>query len=438
MTFCLISGTLVHFHFPCFRLGIRVKLDFVKKASIVSIGDELLSGQTVSTNASYLSGRLLSMGIPVVSSYTIADDIDAMVRTFNLASSEADVVIATGGLGPTEDDLTRQGFAEFLGCKLQLQKELLQRIEDFFAGRGLNTPERNKVQAYIPTGAKALANNLGTACGIMAEAKDKLFIALPGVPAEMKQMFEESVLGELKKLAAGQAIVVRRLRCFGTGESNIAELLGPLMERVRNPLINCTADCGLITLTITATAKNKAEAQQMAEQEEKLLRNRLGELIYGTDQQTLAEVVGEKLARQKKTLAVAESCTGGTLAKLLTDIPGASRYFTFGWVTYSDSAKTGELGVPADLIEKHGSVSEQVARAMAKGARKRATADYAIAITGIAGPTGATEQKPVGLVYISIDYSSGTETRRFMFSGDRDSIRLRAARTALNMLRLKL
>jgi len=360
------------------------------------------------------------------------------VRALNLASSDVDVVLTTGGLGPTDDDLTRQAFAKFLGTELQLQNELLQKIQNLFAKRNMQMPEKSKVQAYIPAGAKALANNLGTAPGIMAQVKSKLLIAVPGVPSEMKQMFEESVVGELKKFATEQALVMRKLKCFGAGESDIAELLGGFCQRDRNPLINCTAECGVITLFIIATAKDKIQAQQLAENDEKVLRNILGELVYGTGEESLAEVVGQKLAQQKKTIAVAESCTGGTLAKLLTDIPGASRYFTHGWVTYSDSAKSCELGISADLIEKHGAVSDRVAQSMAQGARKNAGTDFAIGITGIAGPTGRSAQKPVGLVYISIDSNGGCETKRFIFPLDRTSIRVRAAQTALNMLRLQL
>jgi len=409
----------------------------MRKASIVSIGNEVLSGQTIDTNAAYLGQRLLSIGIPVVSSYTIGDEIDSILRSFGFASSDAEVIIATGGLGPTDDDLTRQALAKFLGAELQLQDELLWAIQEFFTRRNRQMPSKNKIQAYIPAGAKALTNNLGTAPGIRGELAGKLLFALPGVPSEMKQMFEESVLPELQGFASGQVVVIRKLRCFGTGESNVAELIGPLMQRGRNPLINCTASCGVITLTITATAKDMNKAKQMVEKDEKSLRKKLGELIYGTDEQTLAEVVGERLARQKKTISVAESCTGGYLAKLITDIPGASRYFTQGWITYSNSAKISELGVPADLIEEHGAVSEQVARAMAQGARKRAGTAFAIGVTGIAGPSGATEQKGVGLVYIGVDSDCGCESKGFVFSHNRDSIRHRAAQTALNMLRLK-
>jgi nicotinamide-nucleotide amidase len=368
----------------------------------------------------------------------VADDIDSITRALNLASNDGDVVLATGGLGPTADDLTRQGFARLLGTELQLQDALLDKIQDFFSRRNLQMPTKSKVQAYVPAGAKVLENSLGTAPGIIAEVKGKVIIALPGVPAETKQMFEESVAELLKGLAGEQVVVVRKVKCFGIGESNMADLLGHLMQRGRNPLINCTAEHGVITLHIMATARNKDEAQQMAEKDEKSLRNKLGELVYGTGEQSLAEVVGEKLARRGRTIAVAESCTGGTLAKLLTDIPSASRYFTRGWVTYSNAAKSAELGVGEDLIEEYGAVSDEVAAAMARGAREKAGTDFAISITGIAGPSGATEQKPVGLVYISVDSSGGCETKRFIMCGDRGSIRLRAAQTALNMLRLKL
>lgn len=411
----------------------------MRNASIISIGNEILTGQTVDTNAAYLSGKLLSIGMPVISSYTVGDDIDLIVRMLNLASSDADLVLVTGGLGPTDDDVTRQGLAKFLSSELEFQSELLEKIQKIFVQRERPMPERNKIQAYIPAGTKAIGNNLGTAPGIKAELKDKLIFVMPGVPSEMKQMFEESVFPELQKFAGKQAVVILKLRCFGAGESDIAEKLGDLMQRGRNPLINCTVHCGVITLHIIATAEDKGKAQEMAKEFEKTLKNALGELIFGTGEQTLAEIVGEKLAQQKKTIAVAESCTGGTLAKLLTDIPGASRYFTYGWVTYSNSAKIKELGVEADLIKRDGAVNDKVAEAMAKGARKKAGTDFAIAITGIAGPDGGSEQKPVGLVYISVDSDSGCETKRFIFTAhSRDFIRLQAAQTALNMLRLKL
>jgi nicotinamide-nucleotide amidase len=410
----------------------------MKKASIVTIGNEVLSGRTVDTNAATLGRELLSIGIPVVSCYTIGDDVDAIVRSLNLACSDADIILATGGLGPTDDDVTREAFAKFLSVELELQNELLHTIEEFFARRERQMPEKNMCQAYIPAGAKALLNNIGTAPGIMAAVGDKLLIAMPGVPIEMEKMFTESVLTELRQFASGQAVASKLLRCFGAGESAIAEMLGPIMQRGRNPLVNCTAESGIITLEIFATAANESEAQALVEKEGKLIRTKLGKLVYGVGDQSLAEVVGAELARQGKTLAVAESCTGGTLAKLLTDIPGASRYFTYGWFTYSNDAKISELGVEPALIDENGAVSSEVASAMAEGARSRASTDFAIAITGIAGPTGATEQKPVGLVYISVSSKGGLQTKRYVISGDRDLVRIRASLTALDVLRQEL
>ena len=409
----------------------------MKRACIVSIGNEILSGQTVDTNAAHLSAELLSIGVPVVSSYTVGDEIERIVRALGFASADADVVLVTGGLGPTDDDITRQAMAKFLGAELELRSDLLEKIEKIFAGLDRPMPERNKIQAYIPAGAKALAN-IGTAPGIMAESDGKLFFAMPGVPMEAKRMFAESVLPEIERFADGQAVVVKKLKCFGAGESTIAELLGTMMQRGRNPLINCTVSSGIITLHIIATAEDKEKAGQMAQKDEKLLQSTLGGLIYGVGDEDLAQIVGEKLAQQKKTVAVAESCTGGLLSKLLTDIPGSSQYFTYGWITYSNQAKISELGVPADMIQEYGAVSEQVAESMARAARKKAGTDYSVGITGIAGPTGGTEQKPVGLVYIGVDSEYGCDTKRCFFHHDRRFIRLRAAQTALNILRLKL
>jgi nicotinamide-nucleotide amidase len=410
----------------------------MRKASIVSIGNEVLSGQTVDTNASYLSSELLARGIPVVSSYTVSDDTDSIGRAFRRACGDADIVLATGGLGPTDDDVTREALAKFLGRELRFEEGLLRKIQAFFERRNVEMSARNKVQAYIPAGATALENSVGTAPGIMAEAQGKLIIVLPGVPGEMRRMFEESIVDKLKEVAGEQAVVVRKVRCFGVGESNIAGLLGSLMERGRNPLINSTAGRGVITLHIIAMAENKGDAERLADEDERLLRQKLGVLVYGSGEQTLAEVVGQELRNRKKTISVAESCTGGVLAKLLTDIPGASSYFTQGWVAYSNAAKTAQLGVLVELIERQGSVSEEVALGMAEGARKMGGTDFAIGITGIAGPGGGSEQKPVGLVYISVVSASGSETKRFVFSGGREAIRLRAAHAGLNMLRLSM
>jgi len=410
----------------------------MKKASIISVGNELLAGQIVDTNVGYLSRQLLSMGIPTVNCYTVGDEIDSIAEAMAQAAQQADIVLITGGLGPTDDDLTRQALAKFMGAQLEFREELLSRISEFFVKRDIKMSANNKVQAYIPSGAEALPNNVGTAPGIMAEHEGKIFVCLPGVPAEMKQMFAESVAGKLKKAGGGQVVLTRKVRCFGTGESVIAEKVGDLMQRDRNPLINCTVSGGIITLHIIAKATDRAGAEEMIEEDARQLRALLGDLVYGEDEETLAEVVGVKLREQGKRLAVAESCTGGLIAKLLTDVPGSSDYFTYGWVTYSNEAKIRQLGVDGALIEKHGAVSEEVARAMAKGARDRADTDFAIGVTGIAGPGGGTGQKPVGLVYIAVDAGEELEVQRYIFSHTRGHIRYRAALTALNMLRLRL
>jgi nicotinamide-nucleotide amidase len=420
----------------------------MSSASIVSIGNELLIGHTTDTNATYICQQLLSIGIPVVSVYTVGDNTKQIVRALERAAEDAGIVIATGGLGPTDDDLTRQAFAEFLGVELQTDSKLLETIRRFFTKRGLSMPGKNTIQACIPAGASPIENPLGTAPGIFAEFQNKLFFALPGVPVEMKQMFESSVLPQLKqqghalrseaKKGGDRFVVVKKVRCFGAGESAIAEKLCDLMDRRRNPLINSTVDSGIITLHVIAAAPDKRQAEDMAQADLDHLKSLLGDLVFGVDDQTLPEVVGRELARQRKTIAIAESCTGGLLAKLITDIPGSSEYFTQGWITYSNKAKTEQLGVSAELLQKHGAVSEEVASAMAIAARQKAETDFAIAITGIAGPAGGSEQKPVGLVFISVSSYNNCLTNRFLFAHARELVRIRAALTALNMLRLKL
>jgi nicotinamide-nucleotide amidase len=409
-----------------------------KRAIIISIGNELLSGKTVDTNAAYIAAQLRTVGIPVLGVYSVGDEEPAIRQKLALACQEADILIITGGLGPTDDDLTRQAIAGFLGVDLVLQDDLLATLRQFFECRSIEMVQRNAIQAYIPRGASAIENQRGTAPGIRAEFGGKVLFATPGVPSEMRHMLDTFILPELRRLAAGQAIVVRRLRCFGAGESKIAEMIGDAMVRGRNPLVNCTVHEGVITLEVVATASETREAEAMAVREEQSLGAVLGNLVFGTGLQTLGEVVGERLVEMGRTLAVAESCTGGLLGSLITDVPGSSRYFTYGWVTYSNAAKHSELMVPLEMIEEYGAVSEQVARAMAQGARRRSGADYAIGITGIAGPGGGSELKPVGLVYIVVDSRDGAETSRYVFPWDRGTVRLRAAQTALNLLRQKL
>lgn len=404
------------------------------KASIVSIGNELLSGSSVDTNSAYLSEKLLSIGIPTVAGYTVRDDCEAIARALRAASEQADIVLTTGGLGPTDDDITRQAISKFCTRQLKLNESLVEQIEQFFARRGKEMPQRNRVQAYLPDGAEALNNEVGTAPGIMLVDGEKMLFAMPGVPVEMKLMFEQSVLPRLTELDGREVIAIRKLKCFGMGESSIAELLGDRMQRGRNPLVNTTVRDGVITLHITAAAKDQKQAGEMAKREQEELTGILGDVVFATEDITLAQAVGAKLTKLKKTVAAAESCTGGLVSKLLTDVPGSSNYFIYGWVVYSNTAKVTELGVEPEIIEKKGAVSEAVAAAIAAGARSQSSADYAIGITGIAGPGGATADKSVGLVYISLAKADETCVQKYTFSGDRDSIRKRAANAAINLL----
>ena len=416
-----------------------IKFQDMNNAAIISVGNELLNGNTVDTNSNWLCGRLISESIPVIYSCAVTDDIEEIKNAIQYASGKANIILITGGLGPTDDDLTRQAIAEFLGVDLEYHPELFEKIQRFFMAINRPMVEKNKIQAYFPADTIEIENDLGTAPGIFYEDNKKIIASFPGVPSEMKQMFDQSILPRLKKFAKGDVLVVRKVKCIGAGESTVAEMIGDLMRRDRNPLINCTVAAGIITLHIIARAKDKNKAEALAQEDVQRLRGILGNLIYGLDEQSLPEVVGQKLVEENKTLVVAESCTGGLIAKMITDIAGSSRYFLKGWVTYSNESKVSEIGVPKELIEKFGAVSSEVAKALAAGAKEKSGADFAIAVTGIAGPGGGTEQKPVGLVYISVAHPDGVETEKFLFGArDRDFIRLRASQNALNLIRLRL
>jgi nicotinamide-nucleotide amidase len=403
----------------------------MKQASLITIGNELLSGQTVNTNAAYLGRQLLSLDIPVVRQHSVPDELDAIKQALSLASEEADIVLVTGGLGPTDDDLARQGLANFLGVDLKVCDDLLDDIKAMFAVRNKPMPGINRVQAALPEGTAAIANAYGTAPGIEARFKGTAYFCMPGVPTEMRHMFTDSVVPVLKRMTGKQAIEVRKLKCVGIGESTLAEKLGDAMQRDRNPLINCTVDCGIITLHIIGKSATRDQAAQLVADEAVRLREILGPWVFGTGDQTLVAVIGKRLCEQGKTLSLAESCTGGLIAKYITDCPGASRFFTFGWVTYSNEAKTSQLKVPKEIIEQYGAVSKQVAEAMAIGARRQSNTHYSIAVTGVAGPEGGTKDKPVGLVFIGIDSDMGCTVERFLFSHDREFVRQRTVQAAL-------
>ena len=409
------------------------------KVCTISIGNELLNGQTTDTNASWLAGRLFEMGIPTVGGWTIPDEINRVLDALHTAAKQADIILVTGGLGPTDDDLTRQAVADYLGFELEFHPEILNQLEDFFAKRGRVMAETNRCQAFIPAGCEILDNPIGTAPGFWCQKEKAVIAVMPGVPVEMKRMFDEQVVHRIRSIHTGAVIAGGKVRCFGPGESTLAQKLGDLMDRGRNPLINCTCGSGEILVHIIAQAENRKTAEVMIDEDKKMLSALLGDWVYGYNDRSLPESVGDLLRKTSRTIATAESCTGGIIAKMITDVPGASDCFNYGWVTYSNDAKVDQLGVGPVLINEHGAVSEAVAEAMAIGARQKSGADLAVAVTGIAGPGGGSEQKPVGLVYIAVSSKNGCETRNFHFTrNDRDFIRTRTAQTALDMLRAML
>jgi nicotinamide-nucleotide amidase len=409
------------------------------KACIVSIGNELLNGQTTDTNTAWLSGRLFETGIATVGGWTVPDEITSIVKALDAAAERAEIVLVTGGLGPTDDDLTREAMAAYLGVELEFHGDILDGLKALFESRGWPMAEKNRVQAYIPAGCEILINLCGTAPGFWCQKNQCLFAVMPGVPTEMMRMFDEQVWPRIRKMHTDSVLVSGRVRCFGAGESTIAQKLGNLMDRSRNPLINCTCGSGEILLHIVAQAKDRETAEKMVVDDKKLLSGLLGEWVYGYDGQSLPATVGILLRQKGYTIALAESCTGGFVSKLLTDVPGSSDYINVSWLTYANEAKISQLGVPGQLIEQFGAVSEPVARAMAVGAAAKSGAEVAVGVTGIAGPGGGTDEKPVGLVYIAV-YVGGecTVTECRFPNTNRDFIRQRAALTALNLVRLQL
>jgi nicotinamide-nucleotide amidase len=405
------------------------------KAIILSVGDELISGQSLDTNSARLARCLGELGVAVTEHRTVADDRRALAQALTAAAAGADVVLVTGGLGPTADDLTRQALADAMGVELVLDRDRLAEIEAFFISRGRTMQPANRIQAMVPAGAASMPNPLGTAPGIAARLGRADVYLLPGVPHEMQRMFDECVTPHL----AGQgAIVHRSVHCFGQGESDIAAGIAELMQRGRNPLVGTTASTGVITVRIAARGARRPEAQDLAERTVTEVRRRLGSLVVGTDEQTMPAAVGHLLRQARATLATAESCTGGLLGELVTSVAGSSDYYRGGVVAYANDTKCDLLPVPAAMVAQQGGVSEPVAAAMAEGCRKRFRADWALSVTGIAGPGGGSEDKPVGLIYVALAGAAGTTVHQYILPGTREIVRLRAALTALNHLRLAL
>lgn len=409
-------------------------------AAILSVGTELITGQSVDTNSAWLSARLTALGIRVAAHVTVGDERERLVEALRRVMDECDLVVVTGGLGPTLDDLTREALSEAVGQPLIENDDALHRIRDFFQKRGRDMPESNRVQAMVPRGGTMIPNDRGTAPGIRCDSGTCAVFALPGVPGEMKPMFVESVEPWVRARTGEATGVTRVLRCHGISEASLGEKLADLMQRGRNPSVGTTASRTIIGVRVVAQGRSLAEAEALAAKDVNEVRSRLGNAVFGENEETMEQVVGRMLIAAGKTIATAESCTGGLLAAALTETPGSSAYFVEGFVTYSNEAKSKLLGIPAELILSHGAVSEETARAMAQRCRIVAGTNYALSITGIAGPSGGTAEKPVGLVYVGLATPGGEVVRKFLWGETlpREEIRDRSCKAALNLLRLEL
>ena len=412
----------------------------MQHAWILSIGTELALGQTVDTNGAWLAAKLAACGLRTTHHLTVADDLAAIRDAFLLASQHAEVVVATGGLGPTDDDLTRESLSAATGSPLVHDANSLQRLEAFFQQRGIDMPARNRCQADRPEIAQHIPNSCGTAPGLTLEFNGAHIFVMPGVPFEMRAMFDQSIRPTLSAITTGGVLISRRLQTYGLPESLVGERLSDLMTRGANPEVGTTAAFGVIGIRINAAAESADAALQMLDQVEATVRERLGEAVFGRDDETIAAAVSTALRSRGETLALAESCTGGLLADAITSLPGSSDIFLGSAVTYANSAKQQLLGVSEALIAEHGAVSAPVAEAMARGAREQFGADYALSLTGIAGPSGGSPEKPVGLVYIALADAQGVVATEHQFGSDapRNAIRIRALHAALNKLRLAL
>ncbi len=410
-------------------------------AVVLSIGTELITGQCVDTNAAWLSAELTQLGMRVVQHVTVADDVDSIAEAIRRSLPGTDLVVATGGLGPTPDDLTREGLAGAIAEPLEESPEALEMVRGFFLRVKRKMPEANLRQALLPHGCTAVVNKRGTAPGIAYSHGVAVAFFLPGVPVEMRAMFRSTVEPLVRERVGPFGFARRSLHSIGISEARVGELLAKLMDGQRNPLLGITASRGIITVRVAARARSTAEAVKLADDDTDEIRRLLGHHVFGEADDSLESVVGDLLTRQGKTVSIAESCTGGLLAKRITDIGGSSRYFIQSVVTYSDEAKIRLLGVPEELIVREGAVSEAVVRAMASGCKTASGADFALAITGIAGPTGGESgEKPVGLVYVGLAQADGVEVKRLLLGEylSRSEIRDRACGAALDLLRLSL
>jgi len=406
-------------------------------AVILSIGTELVRGLRLDTHAADIARAVTALGVDVIRHETVDDDDGAIAAAVCRAAAEADVVIATGGLGPTADDCTRHGLAEAMGARLVAHPDAVAHLDAWAAARGKRISESNRVQTLLPDGAEPLPNPIGTAVGIAVRLGEAQVFCLPGVPGEMRAMLQESVLPRLENAAPGRVTRVRTVRTFGLPESELGERLADLMAAGRPTRLGTACHTGVIDVHVHASGPAD-EVDRLLGADAAAVRERLGDAVFGEGEETMASAVADALRAAGATLALAESCTGGLVAAKLVAVPGMSDHLLEAVVAYANASKVDALGVPESLIAAHGAVSEPVVRAMAEGARRRTGASLAVAVTGIAGPGGGSPEKPVGTVWFALADANGTDAVCERFPGDRALVRERAALYALNMVRLRL
>lgn len=412
------------------------------KIEIVCIGTELLTDK-VNTHTTGIGQALGSIGLSLDREQTVSDDPHVMGHVFRESWKSADVVISCGGLGPTFDDLTRDVWAKVLKTPLHFHSILVEEIREKFRSRRISMPPLNKRQGYVLRGAEVISNPNGTAPGQFFRQGKKLLFLLPGPSRELFPMLADFVLPVLKRYFPGRFIWRKSFHLVGIPESRVDHIIRPLVRRF-SQLKGCRlvhgilASQSIITVKFTVEGTEPACVEETGEHVAGKFRRALGQALFGEDQDTLPGVIGRRLSEKNLTLAVAESCTGGLISKIMTDTPGSSDYFVQGAVTYSNASKVALTGVSSKTLARHGAVSEQVAREMAAGVRKKARADFGLSVTGIAGPTGGTPEKPVGLVYMAVSSKHRTTAHRFQFSGDREWVRHRSALMALDLLRKEL
>jgi len=408
------------------------------EAEIVAVGSEMLTEDKVDTNSLYLTGQLNLLGVEVVQKAIVGDDRDRLTAVISDALRRSGIVILSGGLGPTEDDVTRDAVAAALGCGQTFQQEISDAIAARFARMGRKMAENNKRQAFLIDGAEVMPNDRGTAPGQWITAGSKIVMLLPGPPKELQAMFEHQCLPRLRKALPVKFIRTVHMRVSGMGESDVDQLIAPVYTKYTNPVTTILAGAGDIQLHLRARCDSAEQAEALLKEVSDQIADVLGDRIYTRTGQPLEATVIAALIERNETASVAESCTGGLLSQRLTATAGSSKAFAGGFITYSEAMKTQALNVPAALIEKETAVSEPVARSMAEGARNQAGTTYALSVTGYAGPGGGTETNPVGTVYIGVAFPGGCDVRRVQFLGDRERVRMLAAQTALDILRRKL